>query len=255
MRAGMAPSLAAARRARAPQPPVAPSACARAFAIAPSAAATRRLPPRRARALALAPVCAAKRPGGSLATRLVRCAVCESSARPRAVFVADAACVAPAPQSRIASTLPQRVDLYFERRPFRRYLCAHASRSRLLQTHDGVSHSIAPAASAAQVVWHQWLRRLLRRQHCVALLWRAGGERHRRSGAGGDVRRARDARVLHSLAKPVRSVLSLRSPPAHTASSSHPTARVTRQAFLAVAAALLQGAPLARAAVVRARRR
>ena len=31
-------------------------------------------------------------------------------------------------QSRVVSTLPQRVDLYFERRPLRRYMCARSTR-------------------------------------------------------------------------------------------------------------------------------
>jgi hypothetical protein len=205
MRAGVTPSSAAARRAHVPQPcrAGAPAACTPAAAAAAARAAAQgvaRLPPRRARALVLTPVCAARRPGGSLATRLVRHG---ARARCSRLSVADAGC---APERRSRASRPR---------------CPSASTSTLSAAPSGAtcasaSRSLASLVerlltralcSRVQVVRHQRLCRLLRRQHRVAVLRGAGGERHRCRGAGGDVRRARDARILHRLAKPVRPSL------------------------------------------------
>lgn len=99
-------------------------------------------------------------------------------------------------QSRVVSTLPQRVDLYFERRPLRRYMCARPA---------GIAASCSLSRGRAQVVWHQRLFGLLRGQHGVAVLRRVSSERHSRRRSGCHLRRARYACFLRGVAESVRA--------------------------------------------------
>ena len=110
----------------------------------------------------------------------------------------SASLTSPCAQSRVVSTLPQRVDLYFEGRPLRRYMCAPCSSKQS-------AGMLMLRRARAQVVWHQRLFGVLRGQHGVAVVRRARSERHRRRRRRSHLRGARHTRFLRGVAQPVRA--------------------------------------------------
>ena len=81
----------------------------------------------------------------------------------------------------MAASLPQRVDLYFERSTWRRILCVTTQPS--IERRMIVSWACSYCRLFAQVVGHYGLRWVLFGKHRLSVLRRACGQRHRLSRA------------------------------------------------------------------------
>jgi hypothetical protein len=138
-------------------------------------------------------------------------------------------------QARVAASLPQRVDLYFERSTWRRILCVTTQPSTERRT--TVSWACSYCRLFAQVVGHYGLRRVLSGKHRLAVLRRACGQRHRLRRAFCRVCGILHANVLRGGAQAVRDAYLLLI----AVQSSRAT---SAQALLAVAAERIQGVQL-----------
>ena len=135
-------------------------------------------------------------------------------------------------QARVAASLPQRVDLYFERSTWRRILCVTAQPPTKHRTI--VSWACSYCRLFAQVVGHYGLRWVLFGKHRVSVLRRACRQRHCLRRALCRVCGILHANVLRGGAQAVRYGLFF----ACCCASSRAT---STQALLAVAAERIQG--------------